>query len=697
MQRTMAPAGLKPPFHPTIPPSGRIETLRAVFYLLTLLWINVYICRDMFFGSTAHMGSMHGFWTALATRAGGSWFHATWWPFWDNGIPFESTYPPLVPALAAAISALRGVTPAVGFHSVTGVFYILGPCTLFLMAWRLTRAPGYSFLAALLYSLTSPTQMLVPDGGFMFGKILDARRLYVVSVWDDTPHLTALAFLPLVILFLARSIETRRPVYYAGAAASIGLAALASAFGPVMVVLAAACLLFVLRRQDWSRNLMLTAGIGAWGWAIAAPFLSPSLMRAIRAASAASDGEGWSLGSFTAIALVVLGWAILWQCLRRWTDDWRIRFFALFAWLTSSIPLLQLALQRHFLPQPNRYKFEMEMALCLAVAFSLRPWIGRITPSVRRALLLAALAVAVEQTVDHRKLEKKFTFPQDVTGTVEYRAAAWAQKTFPGIRFFLPGSMAQWANTYTNIQQFTGGSFTMATNQVQQRADTAIGFGADNVQQDVHLTLTWLKAYGVGVVAISGKDSKEYWRPFTHPEKFDGVLPAVWLESGVTMYRVPLREFTLAHMVPESALVRRAPREPDDISAVEKFVTALDDPAMPNTQFQWEGRNRIRIRTTAAPGQALSVQVSYHPGWHATVAGQPRELYKDGLGLMWLRPAHTGPAEVVLDYDGGWELRLCRWLSWLAIAALAVGGAGNPACSRLLAGWTRWKAGLQPE
>jgi hypothetical protein len=53
--------------------------------------------------------------------------------------------------------------------------------------------------------------------------------------------------------------------------------------------------------------------------------------------------------------------------------------------------------------------------------------------------------------------------------------------------------MAQWANTYTDIQQFTGGSFTMATNQVQQRADTAIGFGAANIQEDVHLTLTWLK------------------------------------------------------------------------------------------------------------------------------------------------------------------------------------------------------------
>ena len=59
------------------------------------------------------------------------------------------------------------------------------------------------------------------------------------------------------------------------------------------------------------------------------------------------------------------------------------------------------------------------------------------------------------------------------------------------------------------------------------------------------------------------------------------------------------------------------------------------------------------------------------------VAGQPRELHKDGLGLMWLRPGHTGPCEVVLDYDGGWELRLCRWLSWLAIAGLAIGGQAS--------------------
>jgi hypothetical protein len=78
------------------------------------------------------------------------------------------------------------------------------------------------------------------------------------------------------------------------------------------------------------------------------------------------------------------------------------------------------------------------------------------------------------------------------------------------------------------------------------------------------------------------------------------------------------------------------------------------------------------MRGTFAPDQGLSIQVSYHPGWHATVSGRGVPIERDGLGLMWLRPACSGPCEVQLDYDGGWELRLCRWLSSLAIASLVI-------------------------
>src|SRR5580700_6314197 len=78
------------------------DKLAAAGYTLALLWINVYICRELFHQQIAPMASMHGFWVALAEHANQSWLHPTWWPYWDSGMPFESTYAPLVPALTAA-------------------------------------------------------------------------------------------------------------------------------------------------------------------------------------------------------------------------------------------------------------------------------------------------------------------------------------------------------------------------------------------------------------------------------------------------------------------------------------------------------------------------------------------------------------------------------------------------------------------
>ncbi|HUA58982.1 MAG TPA: hypothetical protein VML19_09525 [Verrucomicrobiae bacterium] len=649
--------------------TSRREAVLAVLFALILGWINTYIVRDTFFGVSAHMNSMHGFWTAIAARAGSSWFRATWWPFWEMGVPFEYTYSPLVPGLAALIGWVRRCPPGMAYQSVTGLIYILGPLTMFFAAWRLTRRPGASFAAGLLYSLTSVTQVLAPDGVLEAKNFWDARRLYVMTVWDDTPHMAALAFLPLVILFLARSIETRRPIYYAATAVSIAATGLASAFGPVAVVMAAICLLAVLGPENWRGNALLTAGLGAWGWAIAAPFLSPSFMGAIREANAAQEGA-WNLQSLTALTFTILGWSILWHYLPRFTTDWRIRFFVLFAWVVSSIPLADLIMHSHFLPQPGRYKLEMELALPLAAVFAAGLLANRIPRAIRIALVLYLLALAAQQVSNFRKAEKADTFPREITTTIEYRAAIWAQQNYPNLRFFMPGSIAQWTNTFTGVQQFTGESFTMAVNQVQQRADTMIAFGTDDVAAEVRMSLAWLKAYGVGVIAVTSKESEEFWKAFTHPQKFDGVLPVLWSQGGVTMYRVPLREFTLAHVVPESALVKRQPLQPDDTAEVERFAAALDDASLPGTSFDWEGRNRIRIRSTVVPGQVLTIQEGYHPGWHASVSGKSTPVHRDGLGLMWLRPDCHGNCEVTLDYDGGWELRVCRWLSWLALAGL---------------------------
>jgi len=125
-------------------------------------------------------------------------------------------------------------------------------------------------------------------------------------------------------------------------------------------------------------------------------------------------------------------------------------------------------------------------------------------------------------------------------------------------------------------------------------------------------------------------------------------------------------------VVPESARVLRAPSGPGDIWAVEKYVAALEDSSLPLAEFRWEGTNRIHISTVARPGQAVSVQVTAHPGWHAKVNGVTRRIEADGLGLMWLPPGCNGPCEVQLDYDGGTELRICRVLSSVTLLSLIV-------------------------
>ena len=636
---------------------------------MIIVWVNAYICRELFTAQAAHMNSMHGFWVALAKRGGDSWLHSNWWPFWDCGIPFEFTYAPLIPILISAWSGVRGITHELAFQSVTGLVYCLAPLSLFLMAWLMTRAPGCSFLTALVYSFTSPTQLIVPDAEFAWRHFWDARRLYLVAVWDDTPHLTAITLLPMVILFLTLAIRKRRRAYYVILVLLIALMALASDFAPIEVIITAVCLIAVFPGKDYARNALLVISIGLFAYAMIAPFLPPSMLVAIRRASANAEG-GWSAGSLTAFAIVVLGWIVLWRALQRWTIDWSLRFFALFAYLTSSVPVVAAYLHRQFLPQPGRYKLEMELALALVLVFGLRSLFEKLPTALKVGLLFLFFALAGEQIVSHRQFAKNILQPADVTQTIEYRTAAWAGQNLPGVRIMLPGSIAQWANDFTDVWQFSGSSWSQAYNQAQQRGLAGIYNGGDTPQQDARVALDWLGAFGVGAIAVSGPNSQEYWKPFSHPAKFEGFLPVLWREDDVTIYKVPQRTSSLAHVVTETAIVNHPPAGPRDTEEIEKYVAALDDPSLPAADFHWAGQNSIQIRTMASAEQAISVQVSYHPGWHAKSGNRTIEVRRDGLGLTWLRPECSGLCEIQLDYDGGWELRLCRYISFTAMAVL---------------------------
>jgi hypothetical protein len=649
-------------------PLGRRQIRVGLTYAVIIVWINVYICRELFFTQTAPMNSMHGFWAALAKHGGASWLHSNWWPFWDGGMPWEFTYAPLIPWLISAWSTLCGITPDLAFQWITGVVYCLAPLTLFLMAWFMTRAPGSSFLAALFYSLSSPAQLIISDGEFPF-RAWHARRLFVAAVWDDTPHLAALALLPVAIVFLALAIRKTRLIYYTGAVLMVALMVLASDFGAVELTTACLCLISVFPRRNRGRNTILILSICLFSYAIIAPFLSPSMLLAIFRVPA-RESNGWNLKSGIEIAVVALGWIILVQFLGRSTADWKFRCFILLAYLNSCLVIMPAYFHGQLLPQPVRYKLDMELAIAALLAFWISYAVRRMPNAVKTASLLLFIALAAKQMVSYRHFAKDNLQHGDLSRTIEYQTAKWASENLSSTRVMLPGSIAQWANDFSDVSQFSGSSWSQAYNQVQQRGLMAIYNGGQSPEEDARVSLDWLKAFGVGAVAVSGPNSEEYWKPYAHPAKFEGLLPVLWRERDVTVYRVPQRSASLAHVVNESAIVSRPPTGPRDVSGIEKYVAAIDDVSLPAAELHWAGSNKIDIETTAASGQAISLQVSYHPGWHAKVGTRAVDVHRDGLGLMWLNPQCSGPCEIQLDYDGGWELRLCRYLSFTALAVL---------------------------
>jgi hypothetical protein len=468
-----------------------------------LLWINLYICRDWFTHATAWMNSLHGFYAALARY--GVTLMPSWWPFWDCGMPQEFASAPLVPALAG----LRHASPLLGYQSVSAIFYCAAPLALFALAWTLTRSTEYSFFAALFFSLLSPAQIIVPEGGFSWAGLFSPHRFKLQAVWDETPHVAALTFLLLFVAFLIRARETPRLVPSLLAAISLALAMLAWPFAIIAAALAA----LALRAPVW--------GIFAWALLLSARFLPPSLWYAMGVASAAHDG--WNIGVLKYYAALAVLWFTLEHFLQR-AKDWRLPFLLLWTFALAAAPVLEMHFERVILPQAHRFRIDLEAAIALLVVIA----VARLPRPVRAVIATAALIGAIPLVLAHRREAKDVLFPRDPTRTLEYRIAERIDHDLPGQRVLLPGSIAHWANAFTSVQQFGGGEGTTAYSQTQQRALKSV-FDGDPAP---------LAAYDVAAVAVPAPNSAEFWKPFVHPEVFAAQLPVLWSDEGITVYRV---------------------------------------------------------------------------------------------------------------------------------------------------------------
>ena len=645
--------------------------------VLVLSIVNLIIAAPLFgVEYSAYNGSIEGTFIAIArvmAKHPGQW---SWWPLWNAGMPFENTYLPLLHWFVAAFSGLTGWSAARSFHMVTAGIYVSSALAVFWMALVLSRRLAASFVATLAYSCFSVSALLVPAIRADAGGALNLRRLQILVYWGEAPHTLTLALLPVAVVCFVHALTTNAVKWKILAGVLAAAVVLSNAFGIVALAVALLCWLLAFRPQPWWRAPSIIAAIGVVSYCWTAPWMSPSMIRAIRTNPLAGGDLRYTAASWIALAILSGGYVLLWFVLQRVKTTPHVQFFALFGYVPTAIAVTWYGWQVALLPQPSRYQLEMDLALLLAVVFGGAAILDRLPRRIRSAAVAAVLIALALQTVHSVSYARGLIRSVEPGRLSEYKIAKWMDRNRHGDRAFIAGSSSFLYNVFTDNPQFQGGHIQFAVNPFIPGVVYQIQSGTNAGARSAEVSVLWLKAYGARAISVSGPKSTDAYQAFANPRKFDGVLPLLWREGDDAIYEVPSRSPSLAHVIPAAAVVERTPIHGLDIEPVEPYVAALDDPRYPLAAFQWKGMSEAEIRATVDHGQVIAVQVTYDPGWEAYANGKRQPVRGDAIGLMVIEPDCHGPCEISLRYTGGKDRVVTRAMSLAAmLVALAFGWA----------------------
>ncbi len=647
--------------------------IRFAAYPGILFALNAYLCRELFgLEYSKFRNSIEAAYISISTYAMANWGDLSWWNLWYCGIPYQNTYPPLLHWIVAAAAQLLRMSPAHAHHIITALFYCLAPVTLYFLAARLSGSRLTGFCAGLFYSLIAPSAMLIGTVRRDLTTPLGPRRLQALMEYGDGPHLSALALVPLAILTLAIALDRRQPIYSVLAAFTITAVVLTNWLGAFALTLAIGS--YLLAHHERLRDWIHAFGIGVLAYLLACPWIPPSTIRTIRFNSQTIGGDFTGiyqyLPKYLAYGAVLL--FVSKYLLHRLRVTGGIQFVLFYAVLAGAIPLCAEWFHIALMPQPERYHLDMDQAFTLAAFCVTSSVMGR-TDTFRRGCTMFAVAVLLlwgcySQIRRYRSFARNWIQPIDVQQTSEYRIAKWFDDNMNGARVMAAGSASYWMNAFTGTPQIGGGFDQGVTNWQNRVARYIIVSGENAGARDAAISVLWLQAFGVHAVAVTiPKTGLEGLPEFRNPNKFDGVLELLWREGEDRIYRVPQRSPSLAHVIHRSDMVSRAPIHGVDVEPLAKYVVALEDERLPPAPMRWTTRHSAEITARVEPDQLISVQESYHPGWHATVDGAPRNISSDSLGFITIEPNCNGSCTIELSYDGGLEMRIAWWLSGLSL------------------------------
>jgi hypothetical protein len=606
------------------------------------------------------MQSIEGAYIAISRYAMQNWGGLSWFPLWYNGVPYQNSYPPLLHFVVAGFAWFMGWTPALSYHAVNAVFYCLAPVALFWLGTRWSGSRVCGFGAGLLYSLISPSAFLIANVAADLGGPMQIRRLQTLVFYGDGPFVASLALVPVALALLDLALERRRPLLYLAAAASMAAVVLTNWLGGSTLALAVVA--YALSRDDPRRTWPAVAGIGALAYALASPWIPPSTIATIQF-NAQNLGADYRLTWRQAACGLAAAGAVwgLHFLLRRLHTAQHLRAGFYFVFLTGVVTLSAEWGGLYLVPQPQRYHMAMDLAICLTAGFLLGPLWSLVAARGRWVAVGVVFVVVLAQALHLRAFAQNLIRPIDIRTTTEYAMAQWFDRHMQGRRVMAPGSTSFFMNIFTDTPQLGGGFEPGVSNWENRIALYTLYTDQNAGDRAGEISILWLKAFGVRAVAVGGPASGEHYRPFQHPRKFERLLDEAWRQGDDHIYYVPARSDSLAHIVGTADLVSTPPIHGLDVTGLRRYVAALENPELPLASMNWTSRHTAHIVAGGLrKDRRISVQVTYHPGWRATVGGAQRPVGQDGIGLMVIDPQCEGQCIVDLSYDGGIEMQFAR-------------------------------------
>ena len=651
-----------------------MKRLATPLLALGIFLLNVLLNWPLFLpGELPFRGSIEDGYIAIARFVSAHPNPWGWNPFQYCGLPTRFLYVPALPYLTAALAHLAPhLDLAHIYRIVVSVATCAGPVTAFFFALYFTKSRRWSLVAALVYSLLSPSYGLFPAVEKDRGIVQLPWRVQVLAKYGEGPHNTALALMPLVLLALW--IVARRRGYPQMLVAALLLAATPLVNWVGAFALAIACVILLLAslgEPDFRACRVFAAG--GLGYLLACFWLTPTFIRTIV--------FNWPTDSFSyhfdrpqcwLVAGMVAGVLVIRALFRLFRGSFYFCFVTMaaftFGWIASVFYLYGL----DTIPESRRYAIEFELFLALTLVEAVRLAMHSTNSTVRLCAIGTGgvlLLAGTPQLWAYTTQGWRAWMPVPREQTIEFHLARWMAGHPPEGRVFASGGLRFRMNSWFDLPQVGGGFETGLTNRMPWDLAYHVRTGKDSRPgHETADTLLQLEAMNTQYVVIHGPNSREYYRDYVHPERIAAALTPVYHEEDDTIYSLPPH--------PLANLVSREELPGEDAAArpwvLERYVAAMEDAARPVLQARWLAPTAMTIDGATPAGSLVAVRVNSDPGWRAVQNGREIPIETDNLGFMVLHPAAAAAAHIELEYRATAEPRIMAAVSALTwIAAFA--------------------------